>query len=199
MGDMNDSFFKIFATLAATYLTLFSIITYVGGIQESRSFLKSSSNTLMLIGGSIRDFVHAFGSNIRDFINGLGNGLLTCYSLFLSALENDLSSKLFERPISSIIVSFCRNVSDFQLVFVTAVGFLVASLVIDRDGTSAALASIGSSFLNAAAILSQNFSDPSKLIQYGFFYVMVTVFPKIPDAVQAALLKAGGNAGTGKN
>ena len=91
-----------------------------------------------------------------------------------------------------------KNVSDFQLVFLSAVSLFLLSLAYDSKGTIEGLVAFSSSISNATQILYKSLSDPSKLIQYGIFYIMVTIFPKIPDAVQAALLKGGGNTGIGK-
>jgi hypothetical protein len=127
----------------------------------------SCANFILKVGGGIERYT---GGNLPNFISGLIEPVAHAFLPY------------FERMTITGSILFS--------VFIVAVPIILVGSYTDLNRTLDVLEKIATPAVKATIAAWTTFSNPENLLSYAFFYVMVTVFPAIPDAIKAVALKA---------
>ncbi len=82
-----------------------------------------------------------------------------------------------------------RYVSLTTLCVITVLAATIAGLVFDKQLVFDITTSMYSPIAEATLAIWKILSKPSNLISYGIFYLSVTVFPQLTDAIRAVVLE----------
>jgi hypothetical protein len=165
MNKNFNNFTVCVVTCSCVYLSLFFTSTYLGGVTEMRAFLGSSVALLTNIGSGFQQTIFKFGSEFRQLIADFP---MTTAS-----------------AIVTLINGIAVNVSLTTFCVITVLTSTIAGLVFDKQLVFDVTTSMYSPFAEATLAIWKIISKPSNLVSYGIFYLLVTVFPQLLDAIRA--------------
>ena len=95
--------------------------------------------------------------------------------------------------IATAIVALIDGVAErFSLTtfcIITVTTSTIAGILFDKQLVFDITSAIYTPFADAIVAVWNTISKPSNLVTYGLVYLLVTVFPQLPDAIKAVVLK----------
>lgn len=168
-------------TGGVVYLSIFFAVLNTGGLDEARSFLNGSLSLL-----------HNLGSGMEN----LGSGLITLLESFGRGIQYAMGEGVerlltaFASTLVILIDGTARSVTPVAMFSTITLLAVIVWLIHDRD----LVFTISQQVLTPISVVIERvwvaFSNPNNLVSYGVFYLMIFVVPKIPDAIQAVVLKS---------
>lgn len=187
------------AVASLVYLVMFWSALYIRGLDQAVAFSRGTRDAFAMVW--VCAMVYRCYCEVRAMLlwrwYRAHVTLLRC--CFLSVLLN-----VFMPVFMSGYTAILRGMVNAFVAMVHAVGvewlvvglmlvnvivYLALGLYFDRNLTFQVILHIWEALQNAMVAVCQKFTNPRVLLAYLLFYFMVSLFPRLPDALKEALLK----------
>jgi hypothetical protein len=181
---------------ATVYLTLFISIIRYGGLDAANQFLANTFLAMKSFGYEVKSFgaeVKSFGAEVKFLLVSFGGGLTSFINQYTETVTNAIATLMM--AFANTIVCMAEGLVNKQFFLMFSVGFVMMivfliGLILDRESMLSIAVDLYPPISAAVSAIWGIVSVPSNLIQFAIFYVLVSVVPKLPAAMEAAVTKS---------
>ena len=168
-----NNFSVVVLSMVAVYMLLFYTAVYLGGLEEMKLFLNSTVTFLISFGAVV--------DHLSTVVDHLSMSFGTVVDRLLGSLAQNIVVLIAGISSSTSLLAF----SVTSVTITTILG-----LIFDRSMVYKISHDLFVPVSEAASAVWKVVSSPSNLLRYGIFYIMITVFPQLPDAIKSVALKS---------